>query len=143
MKTLLKTVLALQIISIIIVFMGLIGTSPFYAVIASAISAVQLAPTIAIMMHTRDIDDLYDEVNRLRYEIKKLDRDMEALHPDSDLPDRPADPSFGTWECVKCGAVNKSGTSKCENCGAKYSFVQNPTTDPEDKKKAKVSRWVK
>ena len=141
MKTLLKTVLGLQICSVIIVFAALIQYSAFYAIITAAITAIQIAPTVAIMLHMRDISDLQDSVNRLRYEIKRIDNNIKALHPDDEIPDKISDPSFGTWKCIKCGAVNKSGTANCENCGAKYSFAQNPTTDEDSK--SKVSRWVK
>jgi hypothetical protein len=141
MKTLLKTVLGMQICSTVIVFIALVQHSLFYAIVITAITAIQIAPTVAIMRNMREIDELFNEVNTLRYKTRELDHSLSALSPEEDGGSKPSAPSFGAWECVKCGSVNKSGTSKCENCGAKYSFVQNPTTN--DKDKPKVSRWVK
>ena len=35
------------------------------------------------------------------------------------------DTAKGTWECIKCGTVNKSGTTHCDNCKAEYSSYIN------------------
>ena len=141
MKTLLKTVLWLQIIAVVINFIAILEISAFHAVIAAAITALSVVPTVAIMLNQKDLDELHDEVNSLRYKIRKLDDDIEAIAPESERTARPFEPSLGTWTCVKCGAVNKARTTHCENCGAKYSYAQNPTSDESEKKQ--VSRWVK
>ena len=33
--------------------------------------------------------------------------------------------SLSTWKCSKRGTINKTGTSDCDHCGARYSSRQN------------------
>ena len=88
------------------------------------------------------IENLEDEVTYLYSKLKRFEE------TNTELPDSTASPvthnpdtARATWECVKCGTVNKANTDHCDNCKAPYSPYINPTSDPYAKKK--VSRWVK
>ena len=145
MKKLLWILLVLQGFSVIYVFLALLGNNWFYAIVVLVLGILSLVPIIAILSCLYRIDDLEGENYVLKYKIKCLEDDVNgereienATHPELDrLVDAQA-----TWDCVKCGTVNKSGTTRCSNCKAEYSPIVNPTHYPT-KKKPKVSRWVK
>lgn len=145
MKKLLYILLFLQIICGLYVFFMLIGNTPFYAVISALIALLEITLTVAVIQNTDGIEQLSDETVWLKAKLKELE---DKVNP-YDLTEVTApaashgDAAYGTWECVKCGTVNKAGTDTCQNCGAVYSAEINPTSNPCAKKKPKMSRFVK
>lgn len=145
MKKLLWILLVIQGFSVVYSFLALLGTNWFYAVIVLVLGLLSLVPIFAIITCLYRIDDLEGENYILKYKIKNLEDDVNGekpleseTHPELDrLVDAQA-----TWDCVKCGTVNKAGTTRCSNCKAEYSPIINPTHYPT-KKKPKISRWVK
>ena len=95
-----------------------------------------------------EIEQLRSDLYNLKYKIKAIEDNINGNGnnnpteaPAYKIQEKPYEASKGTWECVKCGTVNKAGTDTCESCKAHYSPYVNPTSNPYEKKK--VSRWIK
>ena len=145
MKKLLYILLFLQIISGVYLFFLFLGNNAFAAVVAGFISILQIALTISVIRNTEDIEQLNEETTWLRTKLKGLENMVNPYNsPESAVPAAyHGEAARGTWECVKCGTVNKAGTDACQSCGAAYSAAINPTSNPYAKKKPRVSRFVK
>ena len=145
MKKLLYILLFLQIISGLYLFFLFLGNNAFVAVIAGFISILQIALTISVIRNTEDIEQLNEETAWPRQKLKGLENIVNPYNsPESAVPAAyHGEAARGTWECVKCGTVNKAGTDACQNCGAAYSAEINPTSNPFAKKKPRISRFVK
>ena len=145
MKKLLYILLFLQIISGVYLFFLFLGNNAFAAVVAVFISILQIALTISVIRNTENIEQLNEETTWLRTKLKGLENIVNPYNsPESAVPAAyHGAAARGTWECVKCGTVNKAGTDACQNCGAAYSAEINPTSNPFAKKKPRVSRFVK
>lgn len=145
MKKLLYILLFLQIISGVYLFFLFLGNNAFAAVVAVFISILQIALTISVIRNTEDIEQLNEETTWLKTKLKGLENIVNPYNsPESAVPAAyHGEAARGTWECVKCGTVNKAGTDVCQNCGAAYSAEINPTSNPFAKKKPRVSRFVK
>ena len=145
MKKLLYILLFLQIISGVYLFFLFLGNNAFAAVVAVFISILQIALTISVIRNTEDIEQLNEETAWLRAKLKGLENIVNPYNsPESAVPAAyHGEAARGTWECVKCGTVNKAGTDACQSCGAAYSAEINPTSNPFAKKKPRVSRFVK
>ncbi len=140
MKSLLYTLLVLDLISGIIIFFTYLSSNLLLAIVYLAVAALGIVPIVVLINHIDEIDQMHGEINRLHRLIKQLSDNVER-----ELPEMKnhvgGDTAHGVWECTKCGAVNKGGTTKCEGCGAEYSALNNPTE--EDRSGKKFSRWVK
>ena len=145
MKKLLYILLFLQIISGVFIFFMLIGSNAFAAVVAGFISILQIVLTLSVIRNTDETERLSEETFWLRTKLKELENIVNPYNsPESAVPAAyHGEAARGTWECVKCGTVNKAGTDACQNCGAAYSAEINPTSNPFAKKKPRVSRFVK
>lgn len=145
MKKLLYILLFLQIISGVYLFFLFLGNNAFAAVVAVFISILQIALTISVIRNTEDIEQLNEETAWLRAKLKGLENIVNPYNsPESAVPAAyHGEAARGTWECVKCGTVNKAGTDACQSCGAAYSAAINPTSNPLAKKKPRISRFVK
>lgn len=145
MKKLLYILLFLQIISGVYLFFLFLGNNAFAAVVAGFISILQIVLTLSVIRNTEDIEQLNEETTWLRTKLKGLENIVNPYNsPESAVPAAyHGEAARGTWECVKCGTVNKAGTDVCQSCGAAYSAEINPTSNPFAKKKPRVSRFVK
>lgn len=145
MKKLLYILLFLQIIGGVFSFFLLIGNNIFAAVIAGFTCILQIALTVSVIRNTEDIEQLSEETAWLRTKLRKLEnKDNPYTEPEPAVPAAyHGEAARGTWECVKCGTVNKAGTDTCQSCGAAYSAEINPTSNPYAKKKPRLSRFVK
>lgn len=145
MKKLLYILLFLQIISGVFIFFMLIGSDAFTAVVAGFISILQIVLTLSVIRNTDETERLSEETFWLRTKLKELENVVNPYNsPESAVPAAyHGEAARGTWECVKCGTVNKAGTDVCQSCGAAYSAEINPTSNPFAKKKPRVSRFVK
>ena len=145
MKKLLYILLFLQIIGGVFSFFLLIGSDAFTAVLAGFICILQIALTVSVIRNTEDIEQLSEETAWLRTKLKRLEEAVNPYNsPESAVPAAyHGEAARGTWECVKCGTVNKAGTDVCQSCCAAYSAEINPTSNPFAKKKPRVSRFVK
>lgn len=140
MKKLLNILLIVQILSAAITFFAMLSASILLAILQLLINILIIALTLAVIFNMDDIENLKYELTRLREDLKKQnepDNIKENTPPTANYNDT----AKGTWECVKCGTVNKAGTTHCSNCKAEYSPFLNPTSNPFAKKK--VSRWIK
>ena len=145
MKKLLYILLFLQIISGVFIFFMLIGSDAFTAVVTGFISILQIVLTLSVIRNTDETERLSEETTWLRQKLKGLENIVNPYNsPESAVPAAyHGEAARGTWECVKCGTVNKAGTDVCQSCGAAYSAEINPTSNPFAKKKPRVSRFVK
>ena len=145
MKKLLYILLFLQIISGVYLFFLFLGNNAFAAVVAGFISILQRVLTLSVIRNTDETERLSEETFWLRTKLKELEDVVNPYNsPESAVPAAyHGEAARGTWECVKCGTVNKAGTDACQNCGAAYSAEINPTSNPFAKKKPRVSRFVK
>lgn len=145
MKKLLYILLFLQIISGVYLFFLFLGNNAFAAVVAVFISILQIVLTLSVIRNTEDIEQLNEETAWLRTKLKGLENIVNPYNsPESAVPAAyHGEAARGTWECVKCGTVNKAGTDACQSCGAAYSAAINPTSNPLAKKKPRISRFVK
>ena len=145
MKKLLYILLFLQIISGVFIFFMLIGSDAFTAVFAGFISILQIVLTLSVIRNTDETERLSEETFWLRTKLKGAENIVNPYNsPESAVPAAyHGEAARGTWECVKCGTVNKAGTDACQSCGAAYSAAINPTSNPLAKKKPRISRFVK
>ena len=145
MKKLLYILLFLQIIGGVYLFFLLIGNNAFAAVVAGFTCILQIALTLSVIRNTDETERLSDETFWIRTKLKELEDAVNPYNsPESAVPEAyHGEAARGTWECVKCGTVNKAGTDVCQNCGAAYSAAINPTSNPFAKKKPRISRFVK
>ena len=145
MKKLLYILLFLQIISGVFIFFMLIGSDAFTAVLAGFICILQIVLTLSVIRNTDETERLSEETFWLRTKLKELENVVNPYNsPESAVPAAyHGEAARGTWECVKCGTVNKSGTDACQSCGAAYSAAINTTSNPLAKKKPRISRFVK
>ena len=145
MKKLLYILLFLQIISGVYLFFLFLGNNAFAAVVAGFISILQIVLTLSVIRNTDETERLSEETFWLRTKLKELENVVNPYNsPESAVPAAyHGEAARGTWECVKCGTVNKAGTDVCQSCGAAYSAEINHTSNPFAKKKPRVSRFVK
>ena len=145
MKKLLYILLFLQIISGVYLFFFFLCNNAFAAVVAGFISILQIVLTLSVIRNTDETERLSEETFWLRTKLKELENVVNPYNsPESAVPAAyHGEAARGTWECVKCGTVNKAGTDICQSCGAAYSAEINPTSNPFAKKKPRVSRFVK
>lgn len=145
MKKLLYILLFLQIISGVYLFFLFLGNNAFAAVVAEFISILQMILTLSVIRNTDETERLSEETFWLRIKLKELEDVVNPYNsPESAVPAAyHGEAARGTWECVKCGTVNKAGTDACQSCGAAYSAEINPTSNPLAKKKPRISRFVK
>lgn len=145
MKKWLYILLIIDIIGMIIGCIAALLSSFIIGIIYIPLCIISILPLIAIITNIENIENLQYEVNRLKYRIKELEDGNKEITDNNDSVifknHEYKETARGTWECVKCGTVNKAGTDTCQNCKASYSPFINPTTDPYEKKK--VSRWIK
>lgn len=143
MKKCLYILLGLQILSAIAEFFMLLSHSVILAVLLTAVSTLSIVLTLAVINNIDSIEELQYSFNKLCGELKKLkDASQSDEEPQKTVPVADnSEAARGVWECVKCGTVNKQGTTHCINCKAAYSPWTNPTDSPYKKKK--LSRWVK
>ena len=144
MRKFLYIQLIINILAVSYGFFTLLGASVLYALLFLGLGILSLVPTIALISCLDGVEKLEEENAMLSYRLKKLEN--EILQPDTvtetSYPElKHGDTSRAVWECIKCGTVNKEGTSHCSNCKAEYSPFINPTDDPTKKKK--LSRWIK
>lgn len=96
---------------------------------------LEIALVVAVIINTDKIEDLWYSMSRVRYDIKKIYDSMENVEVDKTSPSIDLrETARGAWDCIKCGTVNKAGSSVCGNCGAEYSSLTNPTADTNQKK---------
>lgn len=143
MKKCLFILLIVNILSIAFGFFTILGVSVIYAIIFLSIGILQLVPIIAIISCLDNIEDLQYQNSKLFSKLKKLEEEMFGKQNSDEYITAVAkgDVAKATWECIKCGTVNKPNTSYCSNCKAPYSPFINPTDNPNAKKK--ISRWIK
>lgn len=142
MKKLLYAVIVLQIFAAIVNFIAMLSASVFYAVILTPISLLSVVIPIAILRNMENSENLDSEVFYLRSRVNALEKAISGKSEDNEAEvptERDGDVSFGNWKCIKCGTVNKKGTTRCDGCKAAYSLELNPTQDPNKKKK--LNRW--
>lgn len=141
MKKLLCALLIVKIVATSFLVIYLLPSSIIISVVYGILSILEIALVIAVIINTDKIEDLLYNVSRVRADIKNI---YDCIDP----KDNNCVPSVdfretarGAWDCVKCGTVNKKGSSVCVHCGAGYSSWNNPTVSESQKKK--VSRWIK
>lgn len=141
MKALLIVLLVLQMLVCVFVFFAFLPSSIVLALLYLAIAALQCILTVAVIRHCVEIEDIWDEIYRLRGAVRQL---QNVVEPPEDVVypiELPTETSQNVWECVKCATVNKAETTHCAHCGSAYAVSVNPTDDPT--KKRVMSRWVK
>ncbi|MBO7218283.1 MAG: hypothetical protein J6V50_06225 [Clostridia bacterium] len=145
MKKLLFVTLILQGIGVVFGFFSLLATSFLLAVVELMLGLLGMIPIFAIIRNMEDIEDLDFKLYSLKRDVLLLE---EQVNPRTDIEHTYEVPvahhgekAKGSWECVKCNTVNKENTERCLNCGAVYSSIYNPTSNPAEKKQ--VSRWIK
>ena len=143
MRKLLYIHLTINIITLAIAFIMSLVASPIYAILILFLGILSLVPIFAIISCLDDIEKLKDENTMLSYRLKRIENEtqpQETVH--NSYPELThGETARAVWECVKCGTVNKAGTTQCSHCKAPYSPFINPTDDPLKKKKR--SRWIK
>lgn len=143
MKKLLYLHIVVQIFVGVLGFISALSASLLYALLSLFVSAVSLVVPIILLKHIETSEQMQTELYRLRYNLEELRRELSGIKTDknssSDTSTQSAETAIGTWKCIKCGTVNKEGTTHCENCRSAYSSEDNPTSDPSKPKK--LNRW--
>lgn len=142
MKKLLYFYLALQVSSSIVCFFTLLQFSFIYAIIIIAASLLGIIIPVSILKNMENIQQLQSDIHRLRCNLNELEKIVQGEKDEKEraIPlSGGGEIAVGNWKCIKCGTVNKVGTSRCMSCKAAYSSEENPTDDPSKKKK--YNRW--
>ncbi len=144
MKKALYTLLTINILTLIIGFIALLFSKLIFAIIFLPLGLLELVPLLAIINNLESVENLNYEIYELKSRLKKIEEinNETTAETNTSTPDiERKEVARGTWECVKCGTINKEGTDTCQNCKALYSPWINPTSSPYEKKK--ISRWIK
>lgn len=145
MKKLLYITLILQGVGAVFGFFSLIASSFLLAVLEIVLGLLGMVPIFAIIKNMEDIEDLDFKLYSLKRDVFLLTEKIEPQTDAEEIHEAPAvrhgEKAMGSWECVKCNTVNKENTERCLNCGAAYSPIYNPTSNPLEKKQ--ISRWIK
>lgn len=145
MKTAIKVIIALQIVSDIVSCMFLLFTKPLWLLLAVPLALLGLVIPFALLyclganeQLQADVWRLKDRLNRVehQYSSETLQADIHNFEEGSSEP-LPNMTAKYRWTCVKCQTVNREGTSVCENCGSHYSFEQEKVIP------APLTRWKK
>ncbi|MBQ8740107.1 MAG: hypothetical protein IJY79_00990 [Clostridia bacterium] len=145
MQILLYILLVIQIINGTIGFFALVTNLWYVAIIYLILSILQAVLTIVVIDSKNRITNLELNIDSIFSKLKKLEKTDETLFKEEEFippATKNRQASIGAWECIKCGTINKIGSTHCSNCKADYSPEINPTVNPNDKKK-KISRWIK
>lgn len=141
MKKLLTVLLVLQIISVALIFLVTLAVSIFSALVSLIAGILQIVLTYSVIYCLDNIDDLNSTVRLVHNKLFTLNNELNPIKIAYQSPPvNVGEKSENSWQCVKCGTVNKEGTSHCENCGTEYSPSVNPTFTPNPKK---ISRFLK
>ena len=144
MKKSLYTLLIINIVTLVFGFIFSLFTAPLYSLLYLLLGPLELVPLFAIINNLESIESLNYEIYELKSRLRKIEdgnSQPTAENQTNVQGIEVRETARGSWECVKCGTVNKEGTDTCENCKAPYSPFINPTSNPYEKKK--VSRWIK
>lgn len=145
MKKLLYITLVLQSIGVVFGFVSLLAASFLLAFLELALGILGMIPIFAIIKNMDDIEELDFKLYSLKKDVLLLKEQVDPAPDAESVYEAPAvhygEKARGSWECVKCNTVNKENTDRCLNCGAVYSSIYNPTSNPFEKKQ--VSRWIK
>ena len=144
MKKLLYIILVIEVLATAFNFFVNLDVSANFAFINLVLNILSIVPIIAIIANIDSIERLREKLNCVRYNIKALaDEKNPPKKAEQSAPPirKNIQTARGTWECLKCGTINKEGTSSCSNCKADYSVWDNPTDSPSNKKI--LSCWVK
>ncbi len=143
MQVLLYILLALQLLSGVLAFFLFVTNVWYLAIIFLVVALLQSVLILVVIDNKNRVRYLEFYTDNIISKLKKLES------PSNISENAPAPPinqnpnvAIGTWECIKCGTVNKIGTTNCSNCKADYIPEINPTSNPNDKKK-RISRWIK
>ena len=122
-------------------FIALLPQSLLTALLYLFFTILQSALTVVVILHCNELEGVWYEIERLRYAVRELQKSAETGEEIVYSAENPADLAKNTWECIKCGTVNKGGTTHCDHCGAAYLTDVYPTDDTTVKRK--MSRWIK
>ncbi len=140
MKILLFILLALQAISTVIVFISFLPISIFTAIICLLLGILQAVLTLAVISDLSDIENIKADMSLVFSKLYKLEESINPVDVSYDTPSaNEGITSEKSWKCIKCGTINKSGSSRCSNCNDSFSYL-NPTYDPNP---SKMSRFLK
>ena len=141
LKHLLVSLLALQIFIGSWLTLVALSQSVWLSLLCLLVVLLQTALTYAVIVNFNELEKVWLEIERLRRSIRELqknvDTDDEIVYP----AENTAELAKNTWECIKCGTVNKADITHCDHCGAAYLSTVYPTDDPSVKRKK--SRWIK
>ena len=141
MKKLLYVLLIINIISITIGFIILLPISVLLALLYLTIAALSLVPTIAVIRLLDDIELMQDNITHLYNKLHKLENlNQNETSENPEPAARHGEEAKPPWKCVKCGTVNKAGTTNCSNCDNEFSPTLNQTFHSNPKA---LSRWIK
>ena len=141
LKVLLVIFLILQVLGNGLVFFAFLPRSIFLALLFLFLAVLQITLTAAVIRHCGELEEIWDEIFRLRGAVRGLQKIVEPYEETAYPAVSSRELAQNTWECVKCAAVNKADTTRCSHCGAAYAAAVNPTDDPSVKRV--LSRWVK
>ena len=141
LRVLLVVLLVLQVLVGSWCFIALLPQSLLTALLYLLITILQVALTVVVILHCNELEGVWYEIERLRYAVRELQKSAEIDEGIVYSAENPADLAKNTWECIKCGTVNKGGTTHCSNCGAAYLTDVYPTDGVTVKRK--MSRWIK
>ena len=119
-----RIVFALGIVDILIgVVLALmcIADNLLVALLILAVATLLSIPFFALAQAMEQIEELREKLWQLHGRLNQLST---AETPAATTPKEPPLPggrkALVNWTCQKCGAGNKAGTDRCDNCGAAY-----------------------
>ncbi len=140
MKKILYLYLGLELSAAIVALLLSLNSSFILALVSFLAALVGVIIPLAVIKNLDNIEEMQTELFRLRHHITQIENVLEGKAEQEGEPlSFEEEFAGGTWQCVKCGSVNKEGTSHCSNCKAAYDSYVNPTSDPNKKKK--LNRW--
>ncbi len=103
-----------------------ISTEPVNALLCLGLFGLFAVPCFALVGTMDRVDRQEEQLRELQEKLHRLEetRPAPATPAAADEPQR-AVPAYKPearhpWDCVRCGTVNKAGTTACAHCGAAY-----------------------
>ncbi|MBQ8753317.1 MAG: hypothetical protein IJZ13_09460 [Clostridia bacterium] len=101
-------------------FVSNLGNDLLQGIILLVIFVLISIPFFALEYALVHIEELQEDVRQLHGRLNRLSTAETPATTPKEPPLPGGRKALVNWTCQKCGAGNKAGTDRCDNCGAAY-----------------------
>lgn len=104
----------------IFLFFTYLSASFIIALVLLVVSLISSVPFFAIIYLIEENEALKEKIETVN---SKLFKESQKDYSDGNatlVPPPDKTEAKHSWDCSRCGTVNKAGTTECANCGAMY-----------------------